>query len=145
MLTRNLFNHSLGDTFVLKKLRVSPNLNYMRKKAVSLLEIVVATVIMVLIMASLSNIFLASKRYILHTRSRRTGGEMGYFFLDPLQKQVRQDNWDTSCLGTGTCPDQITGIAEGLNTDYTAHYEVTPNFGGTTLSKVKVTISWPND
>jgi len=113
------------------------------QKAFTLIEILVATTIMVLIIASIANVFLASKRHILRARSRRTGGELGYFFLDPLQKQVRQDTWDTSCLATGTCQDQTVGTAEGLDKDYTAHYEVSPNFGGTKLTKVKVTISWP--
>jgi len=115
----------------------------MRRKGLSLLEVVVATTIMVLIIANIANIFLASKRHILRARSRRTGGELGYFFLDPLQKQVRQDTWDTSCLATGTCQNQTVGTAEGLDKNYTASYEVSPNFGSTNLTKVKATISWP--
>ena len=115
----------------------------MKKNAVSLVEVIVAALIISLIMLGMANIFLVARRYLLHAKLRMTGGELGHFFLDPLQKeQVRQDRWDTTCLGTGTCQDETAGSPEGLDRSYTAHYTVTPNFSGTSLSKVKVEINW---
>ena len=115
----------------------------MKKNAVSLMEVIVAVLILSLIMLGMANIFVVARRYLLHAHLRMTGGELGYFFLDPLQKeQVRQDIWSTTCLGGGTCQDQTAGSQEGLDRSYTAHYIVTPNFSGTSLSKVKAEISW---
>lgn len=119
----------------------------MKRKGLSLLEILIAGVILTLVLAGLLNTFLAGKRWVLHNRLRMTGGELGKYFLDPLQQQVRQDTWSTSCLSTGgnpvTClPDQTMGIADGLDRDYTATYRVDPNQPISNLNKVKVVISY---
>ena len=114
----------------------------MNKKGLSLLEILVASLILALVLAGLLNIFVAGKRWVLHNRLRMTGGELGKFFLDPLQNEVRQDTWSTSCLGTGTCPDQTAGPAQGLDRTYTASYTVSPG-PIANIQKVKVDISYP--
>ena len=68
----------------------------MNKKGLSLVEILVSLVIMGLVMVGLVNIFISGKRWTLHSRSRITAGELGRYFLDPLQMDVRQDTWDQS-------------------------------------------------
>lgn len=120
----------------------------MHKKGLTLLEILISTLILALVMTGMVNLFISGKKWILHARSRMTGGELGKSFLDPLQMQVRQDQWGNNCLSTGTqanCPDQAAGKAQGLDRDYTAHYTVTPNSPVTNLNKVKVAISWTEE
>lgn len=113
-----------------------------------MLEVLVAAFIMAMVMVNLAGIFIAGKRLILHTRSRRTGGELGKYFLDPLQMQVRQDEWNktgenANCLGASrNCPNRTAGTAEGLDRDYTATYDVSLDNPITNLNKVKVTITW---
>jgi len=117
----------------------------MHKKGFTLLEIIVSMVILVLTVVGLANLFISGKRWLLHTRSRMSAGELGKYFLDPLQMQVNQTTWNTNCLGTGSaanCPDQNIGQAQGLDRDYTASYTVTPNYPITNLSKVIVNITW---
>lgn len=65
----------------------------MRKRALTLIEVLVSVVILALVMAGMTNLFISGKRYVLHSRARMTGGELGKFFLDPLQMAVRQDTW----------------------------------------------------
>jgi Tfp pilus assembly protein PilV len=111
---------------------------YFNQKALTLVEIVVALLILSLTMAGLVNIFIAGKRYILHSRSRMSGGELGKLFLDPLQMQVRQDEWGNNCLSAGIgCPgaESLQGIT------YTPTYQVN-NVSGTNLRRVKVIINW---
>lgn len=108
----------------------------------TLIEIVVAAVILALVITGLANIFVAGKRWVLHSNMRMAGGELGRYFLDPLQMQVRQDTWGASCLGTGNCPGQTVGVAEGFDTDYTASYSVTTDYQGTSLSKVVARVTW---
>lgn len=120
----------------------------MPKKGFTLLEIIVSLVILSLTVAGLANIFVSGKKWLLHARSRMTAGELGKYFLDPLQMQVRQDTWSSTCLGTGTpanCPDQTIGQAQGLDRNYTASYTANPNSPITNLSKVKVNITWTEE
>ncbi|MFC1804235.1 prepilin-type N-terminal cleavage/methylation domain-containing protein [Candidatus Omnitrophota bacterium] len=116
----------------------------MNKRAVTLLEIIISMLILALLMAGLANIFISGKRYLLHTRARMTGGELGKSFLDPLQMDVRADLWDQTCLGSNgmiNCPDNTT--INGI--DYTRDYNITdvnntnPEFS---LKKVLVRINW---
>ncbi len=46
-----------------------------------------------LIMTGLSNLFVATKQLGLHARSRIVASELGRYFLDRLQMQVREDTW----------------------------------------------------
>jgi type II secretory pathway pseudopilin PulG len=135
-----------------------------KKRAMSLLEVTVATIIFGLTVAGLANIFLTGKRYIIHSRARMSGGELGRLFLEPLQAQVRQDTWNQvdannqplNDLNTGTryC-DGVTGHTQQVNmpcsTDrilnnlpYAARYDI-DNFtmpSGTILRRVRTTVSW---
>jgi type II secretory pathway pseudopilin PulG len=127
----------------------------MKKRAVTLLEIVVATVIFASVMAGLMNIFVAAKRYIIHARSRMTGGELGKVFLTPLQMSVRQDTWDDSNnpLATGTryCDSNATHpqqpycpYASNRTFDrvvYDSQYEIS-DIANTTLRKVVLRLNW---
>lgn len=122
----------------------------MKKKGLTLIEVIVSTAILALIMAGLANVFVASKRHTLHSRSRLQTTELGKLFLAPLQQAVKQSDWSAasgdynanSPLRLGT----RTGSAVPLNgIDYTPTYEISrpPGFSGTSpMRKLKVTIRW---
>lgn len=65
-------------------------------KALTLLEILVAAIILALLMLGLTNLFYSGKRYLQHSRARMTGGEIGRLFLEPLNMAVREDTWDVA-------------------------------------------------
>lgn len=108
----------------------------------TLLEILISTLIFALVMTGLVNLFIAAKRLTLHARSRMQAAELGRFFLDPLQMQVREDMWATNCLGTNNCASMPA--SETLNNiPYNATYDIT-DVSGTTLRlrRAKVNINW---
>lgn len=113
----------------------------MHKKGLTLIEILVSAIILALVLTGLVNIFVAGKRYILHTRSRMTAAELGRFFLDPLQMQVNQAEWSGAgnCLSAGTCPDQVWTSPDGAVWTATYQWSIVP---GTTLRKVIANITW---
>jgi Tfp pilus assembly protein PilW len=128
----------------------------MNKKGLSLLEILIAGVILTLVLAGLLNTFLAGKRWVLHNRLRMTGGELGKLFLDPLQGYVRQDTWnqagnslntvitycDNDALHTQNpaCPPSADRTIGGM--EYSAQYNVTPHPTNPNIRKVVATIQW---
>lgn len=117
----------------------------MHKKALTLLEILISTLILAITIAGLANLYISGQKWLLHARSRMTGVELGKYFLEPLQMDVRQDTWNTNCLGAGNCPNQTISISEGPNVsrNYTASYNVSLNSPIANLTKVKVNITWP--
>ena len=111
----------------------------------TLIEILVSVFILALIATGIGSLFISGERWALHSRSSMAGGELGKHFLDPLQMQVRQDTWNNAavnCLGTGNCPNQTLGIAEGLGRNYTAVYSVSNNTPIANLNRVVVNITW---
>jgi type II secretory pathway pseudopilin PulG len=60
------------------------------QKALTILEILVASVILAITAAGLSGVFVSGKKYVHHARMRMVGGELGSAFIDPLQAAVRQ-------------------------------------------------------
>jgi hypothetical protein len=122
----------------------------MRKTGLTLIEIIVSTLILALVMMGLVNIFISGKRYLLHTRSRMTGGELGRYFLDPLQIYVNQSQWQGDDY-ISDHPLSLTASRSGGsqfidNINYSATYEVshlpTLDGPGNQTRKVKVTLKW---
>jgi hypothetical protein len=134
-------------------------------KALTLLELLAATIILSLTIVGIAGIFLAGQRYIQHNRMRMAGGELGGLFLDPLNLHVRQDTWDQTTnalrIGTGsaiiTYCDSVVGhtqnpacptLAERTlqNIVYSATFKVYPQWSQPlTYSKTRtaeVEISW---
>ncbi|MFC1675292.1 PilW family protein [Candidatus Omnitrophota bacterium] len=111
----------------------------MKTRGLTLLEIIISMVILALVMTGLANIFISSKGYILRSRRRMAGGELGRFFVDPLQMDVRQDLWNQTCLGGNnpSCPSE----AVINNVNYTANYNITP-VDSLELHRVIVDINW---
>ena len=108
----------------------------------TLVEIIVSVVILALVMAGLVNVYISTKRYILHSRARMTGGELGKAFLDPLQMDVRQDQWGNNCLSgnNSACPGAQSVGSPTIT--YTPTYTITPLGNGTNLTKVVLNITW---
>ena len=76
--------------------RWTPRSNGIKEAGLTLVEILISMLIFALIMGGLANLFVATKRHILHAHSRMVASELGRYFLDRLQLHVRQDTWDTS-------------------------------------------------
>lgn len=102
------------------------------------MEIIVSMVIIALTLVGLASLFLASRRHLQHSRLRMTGSELTKLFVDPLMMQVRQDQWETTCLGSGTCSP--TTITIGGNQTFTASYDISNVT--TTLKRVTVNLQW---
>ena len=111
---------------------------------ISMVEIIVSMVILALVMVGLVNVFVVGKTYTRGTGLRVSGGELGRFLLDPLQSDVREDQWfNTSSqynlsIGTHTPAPQTIN-----NVTYAYSYNVTDvPFGSTTVRKVVMRINW---
>jgi len=125
----------------LDKNKATTRINYLT--GFTLVEVLVAVIILALVTTGLAYVFLAGKRHMLHTRSKMQAAELGRLFLAPLQMDVRQDQWASNCLGAGTgCPASPANDVTVDNITYEPATTVTQNFSGTTLSKVKLTITW---
>jgi Tfp pilus assembly protein PilW len=138
----------------------------MHKNAgLTLVEVIVATVVLCLVILGMSSLFVAGKRHVLNSRDRMSASQMWKIFVNPLQNDVRQDNlnstangllWDdtkavageyTTCCGTVAgctiqnpiCPS--SGSDSVNNIDYTAKYDLSL-VSDTDLRRVKAKISW---
>ena len=127
----------------------------MPRRATTLLEIIVAMLILSIVMVGTVNHFVSGKRFVFHIRSRMSGGELGGIFLSPLQMSVRQDTWLDAAnpLATGerycdddgshtqqpNCPSFGERTLDGVT--YYARYNI-GDVNGTTLRKVVLTLNW---
>ena len=119
----------------------------MSRKGISFIELIVAMLILAITFAGLVNLFISGKRWALISETRMTGGELGKFFIDPLQNQVNWRTWSTAanCLGTGNgaaCPNPNAGAAQGVDRTYNATYTITNNNPAPDLNRVRVNINW---
>jgi len=123
------------------------------------MEVLVSALLITMVLAGMASIFITGKRYILHSRARMTGGEVGRVFLDPLQMYVVEsetspgaDNgWDgtNNLLRIPIADDSRSwaGSQQRLNNiDYTPNYTVSRVRDAanqdTGLRRVVVSISW---
>lgn len=113
------------------------------KKGFTLLEVVISAVLLALLTAGMSPLFFGVKRWIFHARTRMQGSEVSRRYLDVLQRDVRDDQWNppTNCLstdGAAGCPgaDTLDGIPYNPNFNIGA-----PPFGGNS-KKVRLTVTW---
>lgn len=135
----------------------------MKKKATSLLEILISMTLLAAIMVGLMNVVVSGKRLILHSRSRMTSGELGKVFVDFFPGFIRESDWDgpnndyipTNPLSVRGCaspcadpgnqgqaaPHNIVGIT------YTPSYRINTNLPagwpvGSKMRKVRLDINW---
>lgn len=115
----------------------------MERKAFSLVEVLIAVLLLSLLAMGMAYVFVGSKQHAKHSYQKLKAMEVGRYFLSSLQMQVRQDQWASNCLGTGSgCPrspdnDMVIG-----GVTYQTNSTVTPSYLGTNLSKVKLNIAW---
>ncbi len=114
--------------------------NFQLRRGFSLLEVLVSAILMALVFLGLANIFVTGKRYIMHSRHRMTGAELGKVFLAPLQMQVRQDTWSNAANRLGTATNYTANHTMDSGMIYNATYNITNHTA--TLKKVKLTINW---
>jgi len=117
--------------------------SHSNKKGVTLMEVLISAIIFALVLIGMANLFIGGKRYIQHARARMTGGELGRYFLDPLQQQVRQDQWDSNCLGKGiNCPTAANPLTTTINNiNYKATY-TTDSAANSDVRNVTAVIQW---
>ena len=106
----------------------------------TLLEIIISTIILSLLLLGMLGVFVAGNTWVGHFRERMVSVELGKFFLDPLQDQVRQDTWAGSQLAN---PGSYNGISQTINNRvFNEIHTVSPTIAGTDLHRVTSTISW---
>jgi len=103
----------------------------------TLLEIIVASVILSTVVLGMLGVFVAGNNWVIHYRERATSAELGKLFVDPLQMDVRQDQWGSN--GLSTTPASATWTVN--NKPFTATY-ATWTVPGTELRKVRTTVNW---
>jgi prepilin-type N-terminal cleavage/methylation domain-containing protein len=104
----------------------------------TLFEILVATIILSLVILGLTGVFVSGNKHMIHARERITSFELGKLFMDPLQMDVRQDQWDPTnpLLNVTSVSDQVIN-GRPFTTTYT-----TAGVAATTLRHVSATIHW---
>jgi Tfp pilus assembly protein PilV len=113
---------------------------------ISLLEILIAMMILALVLVGFSNVFVVSKSYMRHGRAKVSASQLGAIFLEPLHNSVNQSDWDV--IGNPLIEEvnrsggsrTIGGIV------YNSTYSITntTDIGGAnfTLRRVQVNIFW---
>jgi prepilin-type N-terminal cleavage/methylation domain-containing protein len=142
--------------------------NMDRQAGFTLVEVVVSMVVFALVIVGILSVFVAGTKHIVHARERMTSAELGKFFIDPLQIDVRQDTWTSGqagnalTIGTTYC-DSVGGHTQNKNCpatkaertvnnrEFSAAYTIAqggvnpgedPALVGTDLRLVTTTISW---
>ena len=134
------------------------------KNGFTLVEVIVATVILSLIILGMLSVFLAGNKHIIHTRERMTSAELGKLFIDPLAVDVNWNTWAMGAAGnalaegTSYC-DSVVGHTQNKNCPpaaqrilnnrgFTATYITSRNPDSTAgdnsdnLRRVTTTINW---
>jgi hypothetical protein len=71
-----------------------------------------------------------------------SGGELGKYFLEPLQMDVNQTQWGNNCLSANvSCPGNQTISYGSYNITYSPAFNFT-SIPGTNLTKVVLNITW---
>ncbi|MFH1281470.1 MAG: prepilin-type N-terminal cleavage/methylation domain-containing protein [Candidatus Omnitrophota bacterium] len=109
------------------------------KNGFSLFEILVSSVIFSLVMLGMVSVFISAKRLVLHARERMVSAEIGKFFIDPLQMDVKFENWGQAgnifTSGGSGVTQRINGV------DFSGTHAVAV-VAGTDLRRVITTINW---
>jgi prepilin-type N-terminal cleavage/methylation domain-containing protein len=115
--------------------------NKSHSRGFSLLEVLVAMLILALVMGGLVNVFVASRGYTAHGRFRTSASQVAAQFMDPLQNEVNQSSWDTSgnLLNVSVRPGPSQTV-DGVT--YNSEFEITNESAGTFLRRVRMNVTW---
>ena len=114
------------------------------------MEILISLIILSLVFLGLLNLFISGRRYIQHSQSRMTAAELGKLFIDPLQMEVRQNDWWWKTGDTITAnrliPTTVSGSAIELTESISSvTYRAVSTVEGTGLGdlrRVRTKIDW---
>lgn len=106
----------------------------MHKKGFTLIEIVMAVVILSVVMLGLVSVFVSAKKLIRHSRIRMTAAELGKLFLElPSWNDIQSKYY----------ANQTKGIANGLDSNYVANYTIEQLPANmTNIYRIKTVIYW---
>jgi len=116
----------------------------MSKKGFTLLEVIVASVLLILIVAGLVGVFVTGRKLIIHNRSRLAAVELFRYYLAPLQMDVREDFWGTNCVSGNNPALCSSGNITLDNKTYTPTYQlgyITPT-SVPIVQRVTLNMSW---
>jgi prepilin-type N-terminal cleavage/methylation domain-containing protein len=109
------------------------------QRGLTLIEILVAVMIVSLIMFGLGTIFIAASRHMTGSRAQISAALLGSYYLANLSQQVREDEWGSNCLSNSTlcaAPSiSLSGITYSIDCN-NAFLSVG------NLTKTSVTVSW---
>jgi hypothetical protein len=108
----------------------------------SLLEIIVALLILSLVMYGLTSLFMVSKRLMYHSGSRITSMEVGKFFFEDANLSVRADI-DNCLYNNSKCANNSTtynGIV--YNVTYLTDNVTNATGDNTSLRRVIINVTW---
>ncbi len=114
------------------------------KKGFSILEVLVALIIMGLALLGMFSVFIAGRRYTERSRRKLTSINIGRKVLESLKDDVRQDTWDTGNLSAGTgytvdpsiLPERFLTYWDG-----TVYYDVS-QVGTSNIRQASITVRW---
>ena len=114
------------------------------RRGISLLEIVVATILLALTVWGLTALFLTAKQLNRHSALYLSAAQISRFYLNALYRDVRADRTETptadNCFSSppGGCEPTIF-VDPNHNTTYTPNFEVWPYQG---TYKVRLRLNW---
>jgi prepilin-type N-terminal cleavage/methylation domain-containing protein len=111
----------------------------MNKRGLSLLEIIIATVIFVVIMSGMANVFFSSKTLLAHSGSRSRALKTAMAQLSQVQLGVREDE---KVSGVTCLYDQssCTGTLSSGGVDYELFWTTEPF--ETNMRRVTIQVHW---
>ena len=114
---------------------------YKDRIGLSLLEIIVAMLILSLVMYGLTTLFMASKSYVNNSGSRALSMEVAKFFFEGGGLEVTANNYTTNqnCLYNDSACADTNVTYNGIRYNVTYHTE---NVTNSTLRKVIINVSW---
>lgn len=107
-----------------------------------MLEVLIAAVILALIIAAIGSTFVIGKKHVMHSIARMTAGELARYHLDNLSTQVREDQWDSNCLGNNIGCTSNSYITFDNLIHYNETFTITNSSVGEYLRKTSVNITW---
>lgn len=116
----------------------------------SLVEVLVAALILSVAASGLFASFIAAQKYVIRSRHRLTAANAARMVLEDFKNHVDQNTWDDPVknpLACATYPCTKTYVLPpefiGTPFNWRASYVITPiDVGGITMRRVDVTIHW---
>jgi type II secretory pathway pseudopilin PulG len=120
---------------------------YKDRTGLSLLEIIVALLILSLVMYGLTSLFIVSKNFVNQSGSRVLSMDVAKYFFENASLAVTADNYTSNknCLyDDAACANNHNVTYNGIRYNVTYHTENATNSTGvdTTLRKVIINVTW---